>query len=179
MSATVWSNYAAGLINWPRVEKLIWQKGLCRSTVFLSDLRTSKNLIELQLDNSTIGPPDSYKEDQWYLDYDAYSFAIFQNLNDCNQLTIFSCANCWLQWKSDEDMVLDKFVLPGQMCSQWLLRSAPLSLRFYIDPIYAREIEVVQERYRVRNELLDGFSVLLDPQPLDHIDSLYVNVEYV
>ena len=58
LSGTIWSNYAAASINWSLVEKLIWQKGLCRSTVLKSDLGTSTNLIELQLDNSTICLPD-------------------------------------------------------------------------------------------------------------------------
>ena len=166
LSATIWSYHASGSTNWPQVEKLIWQKCLCTSTIFLSDLRTSTNLIELRLDNSTIGLPHSY-EAALNLVHDAHPFTIFQNLNNCNQLTILSYVNYWLQWKR-ENVVLDKLYLPGQMCSQWLLQSAPLSLRWYVGPLFSREIEAVEERCRLENNSLEWFPISFNPQPLDH-----------
>ena len=61
LSRTKWSNYATALINFPLVEILFWQNCLCTSTIFLSDLDASVNLIELQLNNSTICLPLQYQ----------------------------------------------------------------------------------------------------------------------
>ena len=77
-----------------------------------------------------------------------------------------------LQWHSATEEVTNLHALPGQMCSQWLIQSAPLSLRLFIGPIYTRDLKAVQERYRVENENLGPFPLHLDCQPLD-------NTEYV
>ena len=84
LSAIVWSNNASSSINWARVEKLIWQKCLRTSNIFLSDLRTSKNLIELQSDNFTFRVP-KLVQSLYHLISAAHPHTIFHNLNTCNK----------------------------------------------------------------------------------------------
>ena len=84
LSATIWSHHAFGLINWVRIEKLIWNKCLC-TNLFLPHLGTSANLLELQLDNSTLTVPETM-ENLYDLITDTHPFPIFHHLNTCNQL---------------------------------------------------------------------------------------------
>ena len=100
LSRTKWSDYTTASTNFPLVEILFWQNCLSTSTIFLSDLDASVNLIELYLDNLTICLPLQYQgTQQWYSDNTpgAYLIALFQNLNNCTRLRKFLCANCRLQ----------------------------------------------------------------------------------
>ena len=144
LSRTIWSDVASALINFHLVVKLIWRNSLCTSEICSSDLGKSTNLIELQLDNSTICLPYLDEEDQWFpeniRERGGYPYAIFRNLNNCTWLIKLSCANYKLQWHSAIEKVPDLLPLPGQMCSQLFIQSAPLSLRFFSGPIYARDL---------------------------------------
>ena len=181
LSRTIWSDVASASINFHLVVQLIWRNSLCTSDIFLSDLGRSTNLIELQLDNSTICLSYSDEVDQWYSENirerGGYPYAIFWNLNNCTWLTKFSCTNCQLQWHSATEEVPDLHSLPGQMCSQWLIRNAPLSLRLFSGPIYTGDLQAVLERYSVEIKHLGCFQLNLHPQPLDNND--YFDVEHI
>ena len=143
---------------------------MCTAEIFLSALTASTNLVELQLDNSTICLPWSDCEHPWYFENidegGGYPYNIFQNLDNCIQLTKFSCRNCQVQWHSDTEVVPAVHLLPGQFCSQWLIRSAPLSLQFFNGPIYEYDLPLVLERYHVANSFMNA---LLDRPPLQVI----------
>ena len=87
--------------------------------MFLPNLRTSTNLIELRLDNSTLTVPETV-ENLYDLITDRHPLNILHYLYTCNQLQIFSCANCWIHWYQDNE-VEDELNVIGHFCSQWLL----------------------------------------------------------
>ena len=64
------------------------------------------------------------------------------------------------------------------MCSQWLLRRAPLSLRWYTGPLFSTEIEAAEERYLDVKNLLGCFPISLNLQPLEHIECVNNDVVY-
>ena len=84
-----------------------------------------------------------------------YPSNIFQNLDNCNQLTKFSCPNCQVQWHSATEIIPLMHPLPGQFYFQWLIQSAPLSLQYFNGPIYERDLPRVLTQYHVANALLD------------------------
>ena len=106
----------------------------------------------------------------WYLLTDNYEFTIFHNLRYCSQLTIFSCAHCTIEWSPDEPWLDDMYLRHiGQFCTQWLLRSAPLSLQEYTGPLHSnyRLSMAVLQRYRTNDNLMAP-SINLTPAPLDN-----------
>ena len=96
-----------------------------------------------------------------------YPYNIFQNLDNCNQLTKFSCPNCMAQWHSATEIVPLMHPLPSQFCSQWLIQSAPLLLQYFNCPIYEHDLPRVLTRFHVTNPMLDRPPFQLIPSPTD------------
>ena len=66
LSRTEWSDYATALINFPQIIQLIWRNSLYTTASFLSPITASTNLVELQLDNSSIRLPWTEHGQPWY-----------------------------------------------------------------------------------------------------------------
>ena len=98
LSRTKWSDSASRLINFSQIIQLIWRNSYITTASFLSPLFACTNLVELQLDNSTFRLPWIERGQPWFWmdigeDGD-FPYNVFQNLDNCNQLTKFSCSNC-------------------------------------------------------------------------------------
>ena len=63
--------------------------------------------------------------------------------------------------------------IPGQFCSQWLIRMAPLSLQYFNGPIYQHDVETVLTRFDHWNYVTIRPHFLLVPNPMDDIDYYY------
>ena len=98
-------------------------------------------------------------------------YNIFQNLVHCNKLENFSCANCTVEWHDqDGNNVPPIEPLPGQFCSQWLIRRMPLSLQYFNGPVYEHDVERVLMRYNLANVLNVCPPFQLVPNHINYID---------
>ena len=174
LSRTTWTDSATTEITFAQIEQLIWRSSYILTDSFLSPLLVSTQLVDLQLDNSIIRLPWTEQAHPMHwrnVGADGeFPYNVFENLGNCTNLKNFSCSNCTLEWYDQPGNDVPPIEpIPGQFCSQWLIRMAPLSLQYFNGPIYEHDVQRVLTRFD------PGF--MLVPTPMDDFD--YYNDEFV
>ena len=167
LSRTTWDDTATTEMRFARIQQLIWRSSYIQTDLFLSPLLVSTLLVDLQLDNSTIllqwteqAHPRHWRNEG--ADGDL-PYNVFANLRNCTNLKHFSCSNCTLKWHGQRANDVPPIEpLPGQFCSQWLIRMAPLSLQSFNGPIYKHDVTTVIQRFDPH--------FLLTTNPIDYFD---------